>query len=275
MIGLIDYDSLIYQSVYKVVSIQEIKQFFAQQKSREWMEKEIVDRSINRLCNMGDGLMTEIERSNEFKENGFDISFCEYFITPRLSIRKHLFNEYKANRDVKINTMTKWANKVRKYLLDSNFATVKLGFEADDLIADRAKELGQSECIIISLDKDLLQIAGIHFNFYRKPSKEKDAFGNRIKNECKGLIIVNEKEAEYNFWLQMLTGDQTDNVKGIKGIGKVKAAKILESSDNFEQTVIDTYKNIYGETWLNEFEKNHLFLYLGTDRSYQTINMTG
>lgn len=272
LVALIDYDSLIYKSCYKVVSIQDIKQKIAQGKTRAEMEQWILDECINRLCNMGDGLMSEIEKESIFIENGFNILFCEYFITPRSSLRKKLFSDYKANRDNKINPMFKWVNKVRKYLLDSDFAIIKDGFEADDLIADRAKELGQNECIVISLDKDMNQIPGIHFNFYRKPSKEVDQFGNRIKNDYKGLSIVSEKESEYNFWYQMLIGDTVDNVKGVKGIGPKKAEKALLESIDYETTVKEMYEKVYGENWLAEYEKNHFFLYLGCNRSYQTIS---
>ncbi len=273
MIALIDYDSLIYKSAYKVVSIQDIKQKISEGKKRDELEKWIMDECINRLCNIGDGLMTEIESNDFFIENGLNISFCEYFITPRTSLRKVKFSDYKANRDRKINPMYKWVNKVRKYLLDSNFAITQYGFEADDLIADRAKELGQNECIVISLDKDLIQIPGVHFNFYRKPSKELDKYGQRIKNPYTGLSIVSDKQAEYNFWYQMLVGDVVDNVKGCKGIGPKKAEKILLESENYEQSVKDVYKLTYQDLWLSEFEKNHFFLYLGTKRKYETIEL--
>lgn len=273
MIALIDYDSLIYKSAYKVVSIQDIKQKISEGKKRDELEKWIMDECINRLCNIGDGLMTEIESNDFFIENGLNISFCEYFITPRTSLRKVKFSDYKANRDRKINPMFKWVNKVRKYLLDSNFAITQYGFEADDLIADRAKELGQNECIIISLDKDLKQIPGVHFNFYRKPSNELDQYGQRIKNPYTGLSIVSDKQAEYNFWYQMLVGDVVDNVKGCKGIGPKKAEKILLESDNYEQSVKDVYKLTYQDCWLSEFEKNHFFLFLGTKRKYETIEL--
>ena len=65
MIALIDYDNLIYKSAYKVVSIQDIKQKISEGKKRDELEKWIMDECINRLCNIGDGLMTEIE-SNDF-----------------------------------------------------------------------------------------------------------------------------------------------------------------------------------------------------------------
>lgn len=261
MIALIDYDSLIYKSVYRIVSFTQLRVWVNENKGREWIESEIVNLSVNRLCNMGDALMTAIEDDDIFKENGFEIEFCEYFITPKSSFRKQINPTYKANRTY--TSMFKWVSKVRKYLLAGGFAKIKEGFEADDLVADRAREL-KNECIIISMDKDMNQLPGIHFNFYRKPSKEYDQFGHKIENPYKGISIVTETEAEYNLWYQMLVGDTSDNVKGVKGIGAVRAKKILAVED-MEAAVKESYQNVYDD-WETEYNINYQMLYLGTDR---------
>ena len=100
------------------------------------------------------------------------------------------------------------------------------------------------------------ELMGIQF----KNQKELDKYGQRIKNPYTGLSIVSDKQAEYNFWYQMLVGDVVDNVKGCKGIGPKKAEKILLESENYEQSVKDVYKLTYQDLWLSEFEKNHFFL---------------
>ena len=71
----------------------------------------------------------------------------------------------------------------------------------------------------------------------------------------------------------MLVGDVVDNVKGCKGIGPKEAEKILLESENYEQSVKDVYKLTYQDLWLSEFEKNHFFLFLGTNRKYETIEL--
>jgi len=269
LVGLIDYDSLIYKAVYKIVSIQDIKQKIKQGKSREELEQWIVDECINRLCQMGHQIDLAIEDEPFLIENGLNVIFCEYFITyGKNSIRRRLVTDYKKTR--RKQPQDKWVNKVRSYLLKSDFAFVHDEWEADDLIHDRALELGQNGCIVISIDKDLKQIPGIHFDFYRKPSKEVDQWGQRIQNEMKGLRIVSESEAAYNFWYQMLVGDGSDNVKGVKGIGPAKATKLLSDHfqmqkvfDDYKELILSEYQRVYKDDFESEFSKNYFLLKLG------------
>ena len=248
---LFDYDSLIYKCVYRIVDIQTIKQWFSQGKTKDWMREEIVTQCKNRLCNMGDFLFTTIE------DTGIMIGSVEYYITnaPK-SVRRQISPIYKANRKP-----NKWVNAIRKYLIEMDFAITHPEYEADDLIFDRALELGEQNCIILTMDKDLKQIPGIHFNYYRpKVVNEK---GEKISGDCVGLYVVTKEEAEYTFWLSMLTGDHGDNIKGIKGLGPKKGEAILKGKQDYKETVISQYKGFYGANWETEFKINYRLLGLG------------
>lgn len=250
MIVLFDYDSIIYKAVYRIVSFSKIREWFNAGKSKEWMATEIINLSINRLSNMQDTVFLEIENT------GIDIESIEYYITVcRNSARKELVKRYKANRK-----RNKWVGAVRKYLIDMKFAIHHDRFEADDLIANRAKELGETNCLILSIDKDMKQIAGIHFDYYRPIVK--DEAGDRVLTDCRGLAVMTHQEAEYFFWKQMLMGDAGDNIKGVPRIGKVKAAKILEESTDYEQTVYETYLNYFDDDG-EEFYNTYYLLKLG------------
>lgn len=249
---LFDYDSLIYKSVYKIVDIQTIKQWFAQGKTKDWMRAKILEECKNRLCNIGDNLFSEIE------ETGIMIGHVEYFITnaPK-SIRRKIYPQYKTNR-----RPNKWVNLIRAYLIEMGFAVTHPEFEADDLIFDRANELGEQNCIILTMDKDLTQIPGIHFNYYRP--KIINEQGQKVSGDVKGLSLVTKEEAEYNFWLSMITGDSGDNIKGIKGLGQDKAKKLLYGKTDLKLAVINVYKEYIGRDWEEEFEINYRLLKLGT-----------
>lgn len=262
---LFDYDSMIYKAVYKIATISDIRQWFRDGRSREWMEKEIVHLSVNRLSNMGDGILIDIE------DTGVDIFGIEYFLTDcKRSMRKEKVKTYKANRKP-----NKWVNMVRKYVLEMGFAQVDDEWEADDLIKDRAVELGVDKYVICTVDKDLKQIPGIHFDYYRPRLTDSDGkpmfdqWGNRMLAPCRGLSIVTEEEADRFFWTQMLTGDSTDNIKGIPGIGPKKAEKLLDgctSSGDCESIVLHAYTANFGEKeGLKQFNLHKLMIGLGVN----------
>ena len=199
---LFDYDSMIYKAVHHIVNITIIRRWFDEGKSRKWMETEIVNLTINRLSNMSDAIFLMIE------DTGINIDSIEYFLTdcPR-SVRKAASPEYKANRK-----RNKWVGMIRKELLKMEFAKIDPQWEADDLIKDRAVQLGVDHYVICTIDKDLQQIPGIHFNYYRPALKDENGKyiiidGFKQYGAPKGLEIVSVKEAERFFWLQMLMGD--------------------------------------------------------------------
>ena len=99
--------------------------------------------------------------------------------------------------------------QLREYMERTWGAIVTEGIEADDAIAIKGTELG-SDCVMVSVDKDFLQIEGHHFNFV------KDLH-----------IYIDEFTGLYNLYHQMLTGDRVDNIRGVVGIGQKKADKIL------------------------------------------------
>ena len=259
---LFDYDSIIFMGVYKVVDIPTIREWFRANRTREWMEQEIVNLGLNRLSQMGWDFFDNIE------EKGIVIGDIEYYITTaKRSHRKESFATYKANRNPKM-TMRKWTSKMRTELQKTGFAICSDTHEADDLIATRARELGVGNYLILSMDKDMQQIEGIHFNYYRKPSKEVDEHGFKIMNPYRGLSIITPLESLEIFWKSMLTGDTADNIKGCKGIGPKTADKLLDglkTEEDFINVVVDTYQRKHGEDWESAYAEAYTCLKLGME----------
>ena len=128
------------------------------------------------------------------------------------NFRKDLYPDYKKNRkelDAEMKTALKYGHE---YMIEKYNAVMSDGMEADDLVSIWAYEAREAEqdYIIVGIDKDLRQIPGNHYNF----KKEEHDF-------------VDDNTAHLNLMLQCLTGDSTDNIPGIKGIGPKKAATIL------------------------------------------------
>lgn len=117
---------------------------------------------------------------------------------------------------------------LREHLVSSWGFTVVDGIEADDAVGIAAYALAEDESIMVHIDKDLNQFRGWHYN-YRKKEK----------------YYVSEFEGLLSFYTQMLTGDRIDNIVGIKGIGPVKAKRILEECTNeneLYQAVLKAYE---------------------------------
>ena len=118
---------------------------------------------------------------------------------------------YKGNRSA---PKPKHLQLIRDYLVSAWDFKVSEGQEADDSIAIAHVE-NEYKSIIASIDKDFLQLRGNHWNFVKKE-----------------MTVVSEEEALKNFYRQVLTGDRVDNIIGLKGIGPVKADKILRECES-------------------------------------------
>lgn len=265
-IVLFDYDSMIYKAVWHIATLQDIRKWFKEGRTKEWMKREIVLLTVNRLSNMTDSILLEIEDCD------VPIDAVEYFLTDCPdSKRKALSPIYKANR--KGNRITKWVRLVRKEVLAMGFAAIHTEWEADDLIKDRAVEIGEDGFLICSIDKDLKQIPGIHFDYYCPVVKDEDGKpkrdhnGDRVKQPCRGLSFVSKREANRFFWTQMLTGDSGDNIKGVPRIGPKTAEKLLSDPKKpLSGIVLDVYKDKFGdEEGLKQFELHKILLGLGVN----------
>lgn len=169
-----------------------------------------------RMCEF----MEDMILFNEFGE-------YEAYLTGKGNFRQKVATtaEYKGNRTA---AKPQHYNALRDYLVEKWGAVVIEGQEADDEIGIRAYELDPEEYTICSIDKDLDMLRGQHYNF--------------VKNT---FYEVTEEEAIFNFYKQILTGDRVDNIIGIKGIGDVKAKRILkECKDENEMylAVLEAYQ---------------------------------
>lgn len=118
---------------------------------------------------------------------------------------------YKGNRTA---PKPKHLQFIRDYLVSAWDFRISEGQEADDEIAIAHVE-NNYESIISSIDKDFMQLKGNHWNFVKKE-----------------MVFVTEEEALKNFYRQVLTGDRVDNIIGLKGVGPVKADKILANCES-------------------------------------------
>ena len=126
------------------------------------------------------------------------------------NFRYQLYPDYKAHRRDK--PRPKHLEAIREHILTSWPSEITDGYEADDALGIAATA-APAQTVIASIDKDLLQIPGSHYNF--------------VKQEWS---TITEQSGWYNFYIQLLVGDAADNIPGCPGIGKVKAPRLLEGS---------------------------------------------
>lgn len=126
-----------------------------------------------------------------------------FYLTGTNNFRRRLDPTYKANRT---QERPKHWQTCRDYLTKKYKAIVVDHYEADDAMGWNQTDV----TTVCSIDKDLLMIPGKHYNWVRKE-----------------WTTVTEDSANQTFYRQLLIGDVSDNVFGIKGIGPKKAEKAL------------------------------------------------
>ena len=139
------------------------------------------------------------------------------------TFRNELYPEYKANRDTPPEDLTKQLPIAIDWIVEMGFASLaKEGFEADDIIATLAK-YGKEQGLnvrIVSHDKDLYQMIEDGKVVMYDSVKKKEI----TEEECFTKFGVYPKDF-INF--QAIIGDTSDNIPGVKGIGKVGASKLI------------------------------------------------
>ena len=153
-----------------------------------------------------------------------------FFLTGEGNFREEIAKtkKYKGNRKA---PKPKYLQEVRQLLLDNFNALLVEGYEADDALVS-ASERYFPHAVIISIDKDLLQQRGWHYNFMYE-----------------SFTFITEEEANKRLWTQVITGDPTDNIPGLPKVGKVKAEKYMNEHTIPALACVQAYKDKLGEDY--------------------------
>lgn len=170
----------------------------------------------------------------------------QLYLTGPNNFRYDIYPGYKANRPPK----PKLYEAARIYMISKWGAVVTDGIEADDALSIEGS-MDEANVCIASIDKDLLQIPCWHYNFVK---------GKLFKQDYDTAIR--------SFYAQLLMGDATDSIPGIKGIGPVKAGKLLQGTVteyDMLQICVEQYREHYGEEWKQAILCNGRLLYMLRD----------
>ena len=147
----------------------------------------------------------------------------QLFIAGKGNFRDDIYPDYKGHRDASGKPLH--LKDMKEYLLKRYNTFLVDGEEADDRVS-WLQCTAEHETMIVGVDKDLDNTPGHHYNFQHKHE-----------------YLLTEEEADFNFATQLLTGDSTDNIPGLPGVGKGTAAKILpEYIPTWQHVVWDEYQ---------------------------------
>lgn len=136
------------------------------------------------------------------------------------------FRPYKGHRDPSLKPVH--LNDCKAYISDMYKTGIMKHLEADDAIGILADE----ESVVCSTDKDLDQIPGKHYNFSKDVGYD-----------------VSHRDALLMLYKQMFSGDSTDNIPGIEGVGDKTAYALALEAINTEDPyafILSVYIDKYG-----------------------------
>ncbi len=156
------------------------------------------------------------------------------FDPPRKSFRFSLYPEYKANREKMPDDLRSQIEEIKNMVRVMEICQVEeADFEADDVLGSLAHRFGGSslEVVLVTGDKDAYQLVGDHVRIYanRKGIAEFEWFDSDAV--VSRLGIPPEKVIDY----MALTGDSSDNVPGVRGIGEKTALKLIGDYGTLEE----------------------------------------
>lgn len=132
------------------------------------------------------------------------------FSDAEVNYRHRVLPSYKQHRKSTGKPLGYWKGKE---WLESTYVTLEYPeLEADDVMGIHADDYE----VIVSSDKDLLTVPGVHWSPYK-----------HRRNGSAPVLVVTSEEADWNFLFQTLTGDPVDGFKGCPKVGKIKAARLL------------------------------------------------
>jgi len=216
MLAIIDGDVLLYMSIWNMDTKEEARERF----------DEIFNNTL---------------------ENVFATDYVMAFGGPD-NFRVDLFPDYKGNRTKSKSTRPDWFFDLKSDIAEQYEGCILTdNCEADDMVRVWANECTAAKIdkVIVSVDKDLDCITGIHYN------PRKSMFHD-----------ISEEYAEWFYWKQMLMGDPTDNIPGLPKIGPRKAENILEGSDDYCAEVCRAYHLFYKDEGYNYLLANGRMIHI-------------
>lgn len=163
---------------------------------------------------------------------------------------------YKGNRGSKTDSYALWGEVIKQILIDDHkFYRLDQSciLEVDDAvgICNTYFKKKHWSPIIVAVDKDILQLKANHYNPVKKTFITINDLGGITKTKKNKKNVVTAY-GDYLIASQMITGDSTDNIKGIPKSGPMKAYDTLvncETHYSMFRRIAELYKEYYTNEW--------------------------
>jgi DNA polymerase-1 len=163
------------------------------------------------------------------------------FDRPEPTLREKKYAEYKAQRPATPDELISQLTEAHNLFSEFGVKTFEVvGHEADDLIATLAEKFrGEADLkmVILTGDLDTLQLVEdgkIYVRTFKKGVSDTMVYDEKAVEERYGLKP--EQLVDY----KALVGDQSDNIKGVPGVGPKTASDALKQFGNLDSV----YKNL-------------------------------
>ena len=149
------------------------------------------------------------------------------------TFRHELYGEYKAGRSPMPDELREQFPLIRELLSLMGIGVISLeGFEADDLMGSVSRQCHEQGIgsLLVTGDRDALQLVeeGVSLLFTKKGISETVMFTPASVQEVYGIL-----PAQVTDW-KGLTGDSSDNIPGVPGVGDKTAVRLLKEYGSLE-----------------------------------------
>ncbi len=215
-VALIDADTLVYTTCLELEEREDLlpRDYYSSKEWEEIINAPTYDKENHCLWFIDPDYL--IQRCSErIDEVIYKVGThkAEIYLSSGRTFRHKLTDMYKRNR--KNLRYPTGLESAKTEILNHYDGMICDGFEADDIVV-YLKRTDPKKYILCAIDKDVLNsVPGEHFDYYHQ------------RMTWKKTDVTTAIRWPY---IQCLTGDTSDNIPGIRGVGPKRAEKILEDT---------------------------------------------
>ena len=175
------------------------------------------------------------------------------FDPPKKTFRFELYPEYKANREKMPDDLRSQIEEIKNLVSTLGFSRIEHpDFEADDILGTITRKYASEdlEIILVTGDKDAFQLVNQNTKIYanKKGITEFEMY------DVDGIIQKLKLRPDQVIDYMALTGDSSDNIPGVRGVGEKTALKLISDYQSLENLYdhIDEIKGKLKENLIND-----------------------